>query len=345
MVCVDNSEYMRNGDYPPSRLDAQTDAVNLVCSAKLEQNAENVVGVLTAAGTHANILETATQDVGHVLRALHSVKPSGVLDLVAALHKAHLALKHRQNPHQRARVVAFVGSPLVADEDGEALERMQSKLVALGKMLKKNSVSVDVVSFGEHAQNASLLQSFIEAVDNSGSSRLVAVEAGGSQILSDVLISSAIVRDPDSAAAAVAGGGGGGGGGGDGGGTGEFPFGVDPSMDPELAMALRISMEEEQARQAAAAAASASASGSGGGEETAGGGEDVVMETEGVKAEGDADLYGGGGGGGDEMDEDEDVRLAIAMSLADQNAKDNAATGGNGDSNNEPKPDDEKKND
>ena len=27
-----------------------------------------------------------------------------------------------------------------------------------------------------------------------------------------------------------------------------FEFGVDPSLDPELALALRISMEEEQAR-------------------------------------------------------------------------------------------------
>lgn len=32
-----------------------------------------------------------------------------------------------------------------------------------------------------------------------------------------------------------------------------FDFGVDPNMDPELALALRISMEEERARQEAAA--------------------------------------------------------------------------------------------
>jgi len=31
-------------------------------------------------------------------------------------------------------------------------------------------------------------------------------------------------------------------------GTGGFEFGVDPSMDPELAMALRMSFEEEQNR-------------------------------------------------------------------------------------------------
>jgi 26S proteasome regulatory subunit N10 len=36
-----------------------------------------------------------------------------------------------------------------------------------------------------------------------------------------------------------------------GGGGGSFEFGVDPSMDPELAMALRMSLEEEQARQRA----------------------------------------------------------------------------------------------
>lgn len=33
----------------------------------------------------------------------------------------------------------------------------------------------------------------------------------------------------------------------------DFEFGVDPNIDPELALALRVSMEEERARQEAAA--------------------------------------------------------------------------------------------
>ncbi|RZR71380.1 hypothetical protein BHM03_00004873 [Ensete ventricosum] len=37
------------------------------------------------------------------------------------------------------------------------------------------------------------------------------------------------------------------------GGVSGFDFGVDPNLDPELALALRISMEEERARQEAAA--------------------------------------------------------------------------------------------
>ena len=34
---------MRNGDYIPTRMEAQHDAVNLICGAKTEQNPENTV--------------------------------------------------------------------------------------------------------------------------------------------------------------------------------------------------------------------------------------------------------------------------------------------------------------
>jgi len=46
---VDNSEWMRNGDFIPTRLQAQQDAVNVVCRMKTRQNVENSVGVLTLA--------------------------------------------------------------------------------------------------------------------------------------------------------------------------------------------------------------------------------------------------------------------------------------------------------
>lgn len=46
---VDNSDYMRNGDFVPTRLQAQQDAVNLVCLSKTRSNPENNVGLLTLA--------------------------------------------------------------------------------------------------------------------------------------------------------------------------------------------------------------------------------------------------------------------------------------------------------
>lgn len=50
MMIIDNSEYMRNGDYQPTRFDAQSDAVNTVFQTKTDANPENTVGVMTMAG-------------------------------------------------------------------------------------------------------------------------------------------------------------------------------------------------------------------------------------------------------------------------------------------------------
>ena len=50
MMVIDNSEFMRNGDYAPTRFDAQADAVNIVFQTKIDSNPENTVGFMTMAG-------------------------------------------------------------------------------------------------------------------------------------------------------------------------------------------------------------------------------------------------------------------------------------------------------
>lgn len=54
---LDNSEWMRNGDYIPSRLEAQHDAANLLCGTKTQSNPESTVGVLTMAGKRCVLVE------------------------------------------------------------------------------------------------------------------------------------------------------------------------------------------------------------------------------------------------------------------------------------------------
>ena len=36
MIALDNSEAMRNGDYAPTRFQAQADAINILCGAKTQ---------------------------------------------------------------------------------------------------------------------------------------------------------------------------------------------------------------------------------------------------------------------------------------------------------------------
>ncbi|CAL7938092.1 unnamed protein product [Xylocopa violacea] len=225
MICVDNSDYMRNGDFLPTRLQAQQDAVNLVCHSKTRSNPENNVGLITLA--NVEVLATLTSDVGRILSKLHQVQPNGNLCLITGIRIAHLALKHRQGKNHKMRIVAFIGSPIDIDE---------KELVKLAKRLKKEKVNVDVISFGEESVNNEVLTTFINALngkDGTGS-HLVTVPPGPH--LSDALISSPIIQGEDGMGGTGMGGSG-------------FEFGVDPNEDPELALALRVSMEEQRQRQ------------------------------------------------------------------------------------------------
>ncbi|XBH57146.1 hypothetical protein VPH35_078809 [Triticum aestivum] len=239
MICIDNSEWMRNGDYSPSRFQAQADAVNLICGAKTQSNPENTVGVMTMAGKGVRVLVTPTSDLGKILACMHGLEVGAEANLAAAIQVAQLALKHRQNKRQQQRIIVFIGSPVTYDK---------KVLETIGKKLKKNNVALDVVDFGEtDDEKPEKLEALIAAVNSSDSSHIVHVPPGD-HALSDVLISTPIFTGEEggsgfaaSAAAAAATGA-----------TG-YDFGVDPNVDPELALALRLSMEEERARQEAIA--------------------------------------------------------------------------------------------
>ncbi|EDO31082.1 predicted protein [Nematostella vectensis] len=224
ILCVDNSEFMRNGDFLPTRIQAQQDAVSLICHSKTRQNPENNVGLMTTASLE--VLVTLTTDVGKLLTTLHKVQPQGDVNFLTAVKKAHLVLKHRQGKNHKMRIVVFVGSPIESDE---------KEIVKLAKKLKKEKVNVDVVNFGEEESNTEKLTAFINILNGKDGnlSHLVTVPPG--PILSNALVSSAIVVGEDGAGAMDMGSG--------------FEFGVDPNADPELALALRVSMEEQRQRQ------------------------------------------------------------------------------------------------
>ncbi|KAJ7209094.1 hypothetical protein C8J57DRAFT_1402288 [Mycena rebaudengoi] len=309
MMIIDNSEYMRNGDYQPTRFDAQSDAVTTIVQTKIDSNPENTVGIMTMAGKGPEVLVTHTKDIGQILQAIHatSSKIGGDIDIPTALAIAQLALKHRSNKNLRQRIIVFVASPL----DGAGAD--EKGMVRLAKKLKKNNVAVDVVCYGDGIEEPqedgrTVLRAFVDSASSGDNSHIVTAPPGPN-LLSDVLISSPILAGdrqagiPDDLVP----------GGADAGGAGNsgnnaFEFGVDPSLDPELAMALRMSMQEAAAREAAAAppASGSAASGASG-------------ASAGVGA-----AAGGGSGGGammvpaDPTDDEEEAMLRQALALSQQ---------------------------
>ncbi|KAG6864305.1 hypothetical protein C0991_010715 [Blastosporella zonata] len=328
MMIIDNSEYMRNGDYQPSRFDAQSDAVNTVFQTKIDANPENTVGIMTMAGKGPEVLVTHSKDLGQILQALHTTasKIGGQIDIPTAIAIAQLALKHRENKNLRQRIIVFVASPL----DGQGAD--EKAMVKLAKKLKKNNVAIDVVCYGDGIEETvgdekSVLRAFVESASSGDNSHILSVPPG-TRLLSDALISSPILsEDRNASIPAEFGGAGGDGAAASGsGGANQFEFGVDPSLDPELAMALQMSMQEAQAREAAEAAASAPAEAT-----TAAPPSTTTAPAESTDDEEDRLLrqalalsqeehsddvdMGDGEGEDEEFDEDEDEEAAIARAI------------------------------
>ena len=225
---------------------------------------------------------------------------------------AHLALKHRQNKHQRMRIVLFIGSPVEAET---------SELISVGKKLRKCNVAVDVVSFGDVDENAEKLEAFMGAVNKNNNSNLVTVPPGSN--LADVLLSTPIFMDENSgggsgfAAAAAAASSHAAMQGLDGG-----DAVMDGGDDPALALALRVSLEEERARQEAAAAAS--------GDDAEAGAGATPAEAEAKTAPATAEAPAAGAAAEDVamMDEDALLQRAFALSMGGEGG---AAGGGEDD--------------
>ena len=104
---------------------------------------------------------------------------------ISGIKIAHLALKHRQGKNHKTRIVAFVGSPIEADE---------KEMIKLAKKLKKEKVNIDIVNFGEDESNTDVLNKFVTTINGKEGtgSHLVTIPPGPH--LSDALVSSPIVQ-------------------------------------------------------------------------------------------------------------------------------------------------------
>lgn len=299
---VDNSDFMRNGDFVPTRLQAQHDAVNFLCHIKRNANPENTVGLISLANTE--VLCTLTSDVNKLMSRLHAVQLKGDIRFCTSIRIAHLALRHRQLRQQKMRIICFVGSPIKDDE---------ADMVKLARRLKKEKVNVDIVNFGEDEVNQKKLLDFVEAVngkDGTGS-HLVTVPPGTG--LRESLHSSPIIGGEDGAGAIGLSG-------------FDAEFGMDAIDDPDLLYALRVSMEEHHQAQERQANAESAAQPSAVLPQAAGTSEDdflrqalaLSMQDVGgssanTMASGTVDIAN--------MTEDEQIAYAIQMSMQTQEAE------------------------
>jgi len=247
VILFDNSEFMRNADYIPTRLGGQVDTVGVIAQAKCDSNPENTVAMVSTSGRPSVVL-TLTSDVAKVFTCTDRVPLTGTVDIINSFNVASLLLNHRVNKIHHQRIIALVGSPILPD--GVSEEQFMAQIESVGKKLKANRVALDIVSFGEVEQNERFLKALFNTVcgDDPSQGCFLTVNPG-TKLIADCVMCSAIVLGEAaggaggaSAAASSAAG------------FGDFgAFGYED--DPELALAIAESLKDEQRRQEAAAQA------------------------------------------------------------------------------------------
>eukprot|EP00924_Labyrinthula_sp_SR-Ha-C_P002821 snap_masked-scaffold_13-processed-gene-7.10-mRNA-1 protein AED:1.00 eAED:1.00 QI:0/-1/0/0/-1/1/1/0/303 len=219
MICMDTSEWMRNGDYPNSRMQSQYEAIEALITSKKNASPENMVGLVALSSQSSLGVElicsltpvTKSFKVGKAAKAVSKLQdiPNSTANLVTGLKVAKLAFNFRPNQNIPKRIVVFLGSPLNPDNP--------KGLAQLANALGKNKVSVDIVCMGENDFNRKILAPITEAANPRIRWHAMFVEPGN--YVDEALSSSEIA-----------------------GGSSAFA----DADDPELAEALRISWEEAQ---------------------------------------------------------------------------------------------------
>lgn len=188
-----------------------------------------------------------TTNLGKLLYCLNGLSIGGSLNISSSIKVALLALKRRTtDPSQLGarRIICFVGSPVI-----ESVEDME----ALGSVLKKNNIAIDVVDFGEEKKNNEKFEAFIRAAmggqqaENEQKTCSHIPVPAGPHVLANLLLGTSLFpsgsqsggvggRSLSGSAASAAGG-------------GDVDMSVGDEEDAELQMVLRMSAEEEMRRQ------------------------------------------------------------------------------------------------
>ena len=184
------------------------------------------------------LMSSPTEDQSKLLASLAKIKIFGKSDFASAVQVAQLSLKYRRNMNGGKRIIVFVGSPL---------SETTSEIEKIAKLLKKNAIAVDVISMGEFEENQERLTIFVNTANVNENSHLINVPPG-------VLPSDAITSSPVLMVQHGFGRGTSGTTGFNGNDSGFDEFdGIDPSLDPDVAMAIRASLEEAREREEASA--------------------------------------------------------------------------------------------
>jgi 26S proteasome regulatory subunit N10 len=189
-ILLDNTTTSIDGDFFPTRLDAQKLTVERYSQYLFSVNGASQVALCTLSSSQYGVRASFTSLQARVLESLALVTPStGVLRLSTGIKWAVLALRHCAAEVALKRVLAFVGGPHDIASSDVAAE--------IADLLAAESVFLDVVVIGSDVAQRDVLRRLIPSKSAHACTFLEIVTS--TTILSDNVLASAIGPGPQMA--------------------------------------------------------------------------------------------------------------------------------------------------
>jgi 26S proteasome regulatory subunit N10 len=186
-ILLDNTTTSIDGDFFPTRLDAQKLTVERYSQYLFSVNSASQIALCTLSSSQYGVRASFTSLQTRVLDSLMLVTPStGLLRLSTGIKWAVLALRHCAAKVASKRILAFVGGPHdIANSDGSA---------EIADLLAIEGIFLDVVVIGSFVAQRDLLRRLIPSKSAHLSTFLEIVSS--TTILSDNVLASAIGSGP-----------------------------------------------------------------------------------------------------------------------------------------------------
>ena len=145
MILLDNTLFMQNQDYLPSRFVLEKEAVSSIVG-KVLQSSESSIGIAPLAQLEHNYMLTPTSTKAHLDTFISRLKLSDNIQLDKVFQRSKIALASRNESEKK--MILFFG----ADVEGMEFDRTLLDLTRNIRDMLSAGIRVSVVLFGEKAE-------------------------------------------------------------------------------------------------------------------------------------------------------------------------------------------------
>ena len=154
---IDNSDTSINGDFEPSRLEAQKLAAQRLGNFNLKQSPNSQVALGSIGSECFGIQCSLSKTTKYFSAAFSKIEAGGKAQVVRGIKNAFLPLKRRDTDTKGKRIVLFICSrhDMTMDSARELAERAN-----------KEHISIDIIAFGQEVDKLDILEAFTRMTVN-----------------------------------------------------------------------------------------------------------------------------------------------------------------------------------